>query len=177
MAIGLRLIAAVLLGAAVVPVMSTAGLAQQLTHTPARIAVLNPFSPPEPGFEAFRGALHELGYTEGQNLVIEIRWAEGRLERLPQLATELATLKPDVIFAPGEQGLRAAKNATTDTPIVVVACDPLDKLIASLARPGGRATGLSCVHSELAGKRLELMKEMVSNPYSRRRALQPERSK
>jgi hypothetical protein len=125
--------------------------------------VLNPFSPPEPGFEAFRGALRELGYVEGRNLVFEIRWAHGRLDRLPELARELVPLKPDVIFAPGEQGLRAAKDATTttDTPIVVVACDPLDQLIKSLARPGGSATGLSCIHSELAGKRLEMLKELV----------------
>jgi putative ABC transport system substrate-binding protein len=127
----------------------------------AKIAVLDPFSPPESGFEAFRGALRDLGYIEGQNLIIEIRWAHGRLERLPQLAAELVPLKPEVIFAPGEQGLRAAKEATTDIPIVTVACDPLDKLIKSLARPGGNATGLSCVHSELAGKRLEMLKELM----------------
>jgi len=123
--------------------------------------VLNPFAPPEPAFETFREGLRELGYVEGQNVVFEIRWAHGRLERLPELARELSTLKPDIIFAPGEQGLRAAKQATTDTPIVVVACDPLDQLIKSLARPGGSATGLSCIHSELAGKRVEMLKELV----------------
>jgi putative ABC transport system substrate-binding protein len=125
--------------------------------------VLNPFSPPEPGFEAFRGAFRELGYVEGENLVFEVRWAHGLLERLPELAAELVPLKPDVIFAPGEQGLRAAKQATagTNTPIVVVACDPLDQLIKSLARPGGSATGLSCIHSELAAKRLEMLKELI----------------
>jgi putative ABC transport system substrate-binding protein len=129
----------------------------------ARVAVLNPFIPPEPGYDAFHAELRELGYIEGKNLIIEVRWAEGRLERLPDLARELVALKPDVIFAPGEQGLRAAKDATTTIPIVVVACDPLDKLIKSLARPGGSATGLSCVHSELAGKRLEIMKEFLPN--------------
>src|SRR6266487_1389098 len=147
-----RLIAAVVFGAAVAVIASTNHLWAQTAKAPARVAVLNPFSPPEPGFEAFRGALRELGYVEGENLVFEVRWAHGRLERLPELAAELVPLKPDVIFAPGEQGLRAAKQATagTNTPIVVVACDPLEQLIKSLARPGGSATGLSCIHSELA---------------------------
>jgi putative ABC transport system substrate-binding protein len=133
----------------------------QTAKAPALVAVLNPFSPPEAGFEAFRGALRELGYVEGENVRFEVRWAHGRLERLPELAAELASLRPNVIFAPGEQGLMAAKQVTTDTPIVVVACDPLDQLIRSLARPGGSATGLSCVHSDLAGKRLEMLKELV----------------
>jgi putative ABC transport system substrate-binding protein len=96
--------------------------------------VLNPFSPPEPGFEAFRGALRELGYVEGRNLVFEIRWAHGRLDRLPELARELVPLKPDVIFAPGEQGLRAAKEATTttDTPIEGRSCTRPARSAASL---------------------------------------------
>jgi putative ABC transport system substrate-binding protein len=135
--------------------------AQQAPKTPARVAVLSPQSPPEPGFEAFRAALRELGYAEGHDLVLEVRWARGLLERLPELATQLVSLKPHVIFAPGEQGLRAAKQSTTDTPIVTVACDPLDKLVMSLAHPGGSATGLSCVHSDLAGKRLQLLKEAM----------------
>src|SRR3954452_1832633 len=67
----------------------------------------------------------------------------------------------DVVFAPGEQGLAAVKQAARDTPIVTVACDPLDRLIVSLSAPGGSATGLSCVSSELAGKRLEMLKELV----------------
>jgi len=138
-------------------------LRAETAKAPARVAVLNPFSPPEPGFETFRGALRELGYVEGENLVFEVRWAHGQLERLPKLAAELVPFKPDVIFAPGEQGLRAAKLATTasHTPIVFVACDPLDQLIKSLASPGGSATGLSCIHSDLAGKRLEMLKELI----------------
>jgi putative tryptophan/tyrosine transport system substrate-binding protein len=157
-----RLIAAVAFGAAVAAIASTNHLWAQTAKSPARVAVLNPFSPPEPGFEAFRAALRELGYVEGENLVFEVRWAHGRLEQLPELAAELVPLKPDVIFAIGEHGLRAAKQVTTtDTPIVVTACDPLDQLIKSLARPGGSATGLSCVHSDLAGKRVEMLKELV----------------
>jgi putative ABC transport system substrate-binding protein len=152
----------VVFGAAIAG-LGSSDLRAQTTKAPARVAVLNPFSPPEPGFEAFRAALRGLGYVEGQNLLFEIRWAHGRLERLPDLAGELVLFNPDVIFAPGEQGLRAAKQATatTNTPIVVVACDPLDQLIKSLARPGGSATGLSCIHSELAGKRVEMLKELV----------------
>jgi putative ABC transport system substrate-binding protein len=128
-----------------------------------RVGVLNPFAPPEHSFDAFRAALNELGYIEDQNLHLEIKWAHGRLDRLPELARELIALKPDDIFAIGEQGLLAVKNATTDTPIVALVCDPLDKFIDSLAKPGGIATGVTCVHSELTGKRLQLMKELIPN--------------
>jgi putative ABC transport system substrate-binding protein len=154
------IIAVVVFGVAAAALLSS-DLCAQTIKPPARVAVLDPYSPPEAGFEAFRGALRELGYVEGQNLIFETRWAHGRLERLPELARELVPLKPDVILAPGEQALRAAKEATTDTPIVVMACDPLDRLIKSLARPGGSATGLTCIHSELAGKRVEMLKELV----------------
>jgi putative ABC transport system substrate-binding protein len=136
-------------------------LCAQTIKAPARVGVLNTQSPPEAGFDAFRGALRELGYVEGQNLEIEARWAHGRLERLPELARELVPLKPDVILAPGEQALRAAKEATPDTPVVVLACDPLDRLFKILARAGGSATGLTCMQSELTGKRVELLKELV----------------
>src|SRR3954471_16967569 len=148
-----RLITTMFFGAAVAALVSS-DLCAQTTKGPARVAVLNPFSPPEPGFEAFRGALRELGYVEGRNLVFEIRWAHGRLDRLPELARELVPLKPDVIFAPGEQGLRAAKEATTttDTPIVVVACDPLDQLIKGTSNNArGRKFGLGPVFDCLPG--------------------------
>jgi putative ABC transport system substrate-binding protein len=156
----IRLVTAVF--GAVAVTSAASNLSAQSTTEPARVAVLNPFSPPEPGFDAFEGALRELGYVKDHNLEIQVRWAHGRLERLPELAVELVSLKPQVIFAPGEQGLRAAKQATTatNTPIVVVACDPLDQLIKSLARPGGSATGFSCIHSELAKKRVEMLNEL-----------------
>jgi putative ABC transport system substrate-binding protein len=127
----------------------------------ARLAILSPFSSPEPAIDAFRQELARLGWVDGRNLEIETRLVHGRLEHLPAMAAELVGLKPNVIFAPGEQGLAAAKKATRETAIVTIACDPLDRLIVSLAAPGGSATGLSCVHSELAGKRLELLKELV----------------
>jgi putative ABC transport system substrate-binding protein len=150
----------VIFGAAVAA-LGSSDLGAQTAKAPVRVGVLNPFSPPEPGFETFREALRDLGYVEGQNLAFEVQWAHGRLERLPDLARELVLFKPDIIFTPGEQALSAAKQATTDTPIVVIACDPLDQLVKSIARPGGSATGLSCIHSELAGKRLEMLKELV----------------
>jgi putative ABC transport system substrate-binding protein len=102
-----------------------------------------------------RASFRALGWFEGQNLDLDMAWVHGRLEHLPAAALEIAGRKPDVVFAPGEQGLAAVKQAARETPIVTVACDPLDRLIVSLSAPGGSATGLSCVSSELAGKRLE----------------------
>src|SRR5205085_11894141 len=146
---GLAVLVAVAVAASEAP-------AQPMTRR-AKVAVLSPFAPPEPGLEALRQELNRLGWIEGQNLDLEVAWMDGRLERLPAAAAELSAHRPDVIFAPGEQGLAAAKRAG-ETPIVTVACDPLDRLIVSLAAPGGSATGVSCVHSELAGKRLEILK-------------------
>jgi putative ABC transport system substrate-binding protein len=123
--------------------------------------VLSPHAPGEAGLNTFRAALRDFGYQEGRNLTLEIRWAEGRMERLPSLARELVQFGPQVIFVGGEPALQAAKAATADIPIVVFACDPVDKLVVSLARPRGGATGVTCIHSELAGKRLELLKEMM----------------
>ena len=113
--------------------------------------------------EAFRRGLRDLCYVEGQNVVIELRWAEGRLERLSDLAAELVRLKVDVIQTHATPGALAAKQATTTIPIVMaVAADPVGSgLVASLARPGGNITGLSLLAPELAGKRLQLLKEVV----------------
>ncbi len=113
--------------------------------------------------EAFRRGLRDLGYVEGQNVAIEFRWAEGRLERLPDLAAELVRLKVDVIVAQGTPGPLAAKQATRTIPIVMAAAgDPVGAgLVASLARPGGNVTGLSLQVPELGGKRLQLLQEVV----------------
>jgi putative ABC transport system substrate-binding protein len=113
--------------------------------------------------QAFLRGLHELGYVEGRNIVIEYRYAEGRLERLPALAAELVALKVDVIVGSGVSAALAAKQATATLPIVFpVAGDPVtDGLVASLAYPGGNATGLSAVGPDLAGKSLELLKQAV----------------
>ena len=113
--------------------------------------------------EAFRQGLRALGYVEGQNIAIEYRFAEGRLDRLPDLASELVRLKVDVIVATVAPVAVAAKNATGAIPIVMVAvADPVGLgLVASLARPGGNITGLSNVAVELGAKQLEILKEAV----------------
>ena len=112
--------------------------------------------------EAFRQRLRELGYVEGKNITIEYRYAEGKLERLPDLAAELARLRVDVIVTAGP-AILAAKKATATIPIVFGgAPDPVGSgLVSSLARPGGNITGLSTMGSDLDGKRLELFKEAV----------------
>jgi putative ABC transport system substrate-binding protein len=106
--------------------------------------------------------LRKLGYTEGGNLLVERRFAEGRLERLPALAAELVALKPDVIFAGASQAALAAARATSTIPIVFVAVsDPVGLgLVKSLARPGTNATGLSAQNIEVHSKRLQLLKEV-----------------
>jgi putative ABC transport system substrate-binding protein len=118
-------------------------------------------------FEAIRLALRELGYIEGQNIAIEYRSAEGKLDRLPELAAELVRLKVDMIVAAGgDSVIRTAKNATKTIPIVMVGSgiDPVEAgLVKSLARPGGNVTGLTLLSGELGGKRLELLKEAVPN--------------
>jgi putative ABC transport system substrate-binding protein len=113
--------------------------------------------------DAFRRGLRDLGYVEGQNIVVEYRWAEGQYDRFPQFATELVRLPVDVIVTAGTPGTLAAKRATTTIPIVMaVAGDALGAgLVSSLARPGGNVTGLSTLLPELEGKRLELLKEIV----------------
>jgi ABC-type uncharacterized transport system substrate-binding protein len=114
--------------------------------------------------DAFRQGLRDLGYLEGQNILIEYRFAEGRLDRLPDFAAELVRLKVDVIVAGGGgQAIKPAKDATSTIPIVMTgSVDPLESgLVASLARPGGNITGLSLGGNELSGKRLELLKETV----------------
>lgn len=136
---------------------AAAAYAQQ---RPKLVGILSPFAPSEPGIDAFRRELIRLGWSEGDNLTVTVEAVHGRLEKLPQSAAALVRRMPDVIFAPGEQGLAAAKNAGS-IPIVTVACDPLDRLIATLAAPGGTATGLTCINSELAGKRLELLRELI----------------
>src|SRR3989337_1028421 len=131
----------------------------------ARIGFLTPnmaASPPHVR-EAFRQGLHDLGYVEGRNVVIEYRDAEGKSERFPALAAELVALKVDVIVAPGTPAALAAKQATRTLPIVFpIAGDPVTSgLVTSLARPGGNVTGLSALSPELVGKWLELLTQAV----------------
>ena len=136
--------------------------AQTPTKLP-RVGWLGNMAPPPPPvgqLEGFRQGLREAGYVEGQNVIIEYRWAEGHLDRLPALALELASLKVDVLMVSGPPALEAAKRAGT-IPIVDVTCDPMEIFGVSLARPGASATGLTCVSSELAPKRLQLLRETL----------------
>ena len=113
--------------------------------------------------EAFRQGLRELGYVEGKNIVIEYRYAEGKLDRFPALAAELVRLKVDIIVTTGATATRSAKEATATIPIVMSQDpDPVGNgFVASLARPGGNITGLSSLTADLSGKRLELLKEIL----------------
>jgi putative ABC transport system substrate-binding protein len=134
--------------------------AQQPLKIP-RIGLLRSGSPADPYVEAFRQGLRALGYVEGQNLIIEYRYAEGKLDRLSELAAELVRLKVDIIITSGEASIRAAKRTTRTIPIVMAnSGDPVESgLVASLAQPGGNITGLSALSPELSGKALELLKE------------------
>jgi len=149
---------------AIVSAMTSAVVAdaQQATKV-ARVGVLRAGSMPDPLLETFRQRLVELGYTEGRDINIEVRWAEGRAERLPHLAVDLVRLKPDVIVAGGGGPLEAVSRATNTIPIVMpVSADPVRMgLAASLAHPGGNVTGLVALDDELAGKWIELLKEAI----------------
>src|SRR5262245_46514094 len=113
----------------------------------------------------FRQGLRELGWVEGQNIVIESRWAEGRFERLADLATELVRLKVEVLYAQGGAAAVAAKQATDTIPIVTMTGDPVAQgLLASLARPGGNVTGVSLTNVVLSQKRLEILQEVLARP-------------
>ena len=153
--------------------------AQQAGKVP-RIGYLRVTSPSDrpPLLDAFRQRLRELGWVEGQNIVIDYRYAEGRVDRLPDLAAELVRLKVDLIVSAGTQGVTAAKNATETIPIVMIGVrDPVGTgLIASLARPGGNVTGVSGYTGlEIVAKQLELLKETVPKsavwPSSRTRPM------
>jgi putative ABC transport system substrate-binding protein len=156
----IRKIATCLVATALLPGVYFAE-AQQQPKQMHRIAILSPATRPRPVIDAFRQRLRELGYTENQNAVFADRYAEFKVERLPQLAAELVKLKPDVIFTHSVTGARAAKQATSTIPIVIGAAGDLvkDGIISSLARPGENVTGVTLLSAELEGKRLELLKE------------------
>src|SRR5437867_725483 len=113
--------------------------------------------------QAFRERLRELGYIEGQNITIEYRYFEGRVERLPELAAELVRLKCDVIVTTGTEAAEAAKKEIKTLPVVMAFSGDAVRLgiVAALARPGGNITGLTSINAELSGNRLELLKEVV----------------
>ena len=139
--------------------------AQQPTKVP-RIGYLSTngdASNPPPSVEAFRQGLRDLGYVEGKNILVEYRYAEGKLERVPGLVTELVQLNVDALVLGTLTAIRAATQATKTIPIVMVTnSDPVATgLVDSLARPGGNITGLTRLTRDLSGKRLELLKEVV----------------
>ena len=145
-------------GLIAMPAFARAQQAGKIQH----IGFLSLSSGPGPPAEAFRQRLRELGYVEGRNLVIEYRWAAGKQERLPELAAELVRVKVEVIVASSTPTAEAAKRATSTIPIVMApVADPVGSgLVASLARPGGNVTGLTNLATELAGKRLQLVREL-----------------
>ena len=156
-------------GAAVV--WALAARAQQATKMP-RIGILSPGRSElsDPNFNvinAFLQGLHDLGYTEGRSLAVERRYADGRSDRLTELAAELVSRKPDIIVAFSTTAARPAKEATGTIPIVAIAmANPVgDELVASLARPGGNVTGTTFLGPELAAKRLQLLREVVAGLY------------
>ena len=138
-------------------------------QTPAgkiyRVGILQPGKPPEPLVEALRERLKELGYREGHNIAYEYRWAEGKNERLVELAKELVDVKVDVITTLSTPAALAAKNVTKTIPIVFTGVgDPVGAgVVHSLSHPGGNVTGISTLATELSAKRLELLKEIVPN--------------
>ena len=142
-----------------------AARAQQPSRVP-KIGYLSPVSAAS-GFlardEMFRQGLRELGYVDGTNIVIEYRFADGQFDRLPALAAELVQLKVDVIVTAVTQASLAARDATKTIPIVIAGVsDPVGSgLIENLARPGGNITGTSSQTSEVVGKSLELLKEVI----------------
>jgi putative ABC transport system substrate-binding protein len=155
-----RTFIAILGAAAAWPV---AARAQKTARMP-RLGVLLYSTPQDdPQARALQDGLRDLGYIDGQNVSIEYRFAEGKVERLPDLAADLVRLKPDLLFPIGGDVAPFVSKATRTIPIVfVISADPLQLgLVASLARPGGNATGFSFLQDELASKRLELLKEVA----------------
>ena len=115
-------------------------------------------TPPTP----FQNRMRELRYSEGKEVTVEYRFAEGRPGELPRLARELVDAKVDVILAIGDEAIVAAKNATPTVPIVMVACDAVTTgFVVSLARPGGNLTGVTCMTSEMLPKRLAVFRELL----------------
>jgi putative ABC transport system substrate-binding protein len=157
---------AFLLAAAAWPALAWAGAVRaQAPAKVRRIGLLSQYSPSDtaPLHQAFRLGLRNLGWIEGKNISIEYRYAEGRADRLPDLAADLVRLKVEVIVASASTAALAAQEATRAIPIVMASGgDPVAfGLVGSLARPGGNVTGLSQMTTEMAGKRLELLREMV----------------
>jgi putative tryptophan/tyrosine transport system substrate-binding protein len=142
--------------------LSLAAYAQQADKLP-RVGVLTNAPLTSAHYAAFRQALRDLGYVEGKNITFIPKSAQGNADLFPELARELAGANVNVMVVAGDQGLRAAKEATVTIPIPIVTlvCEMPDHLIVSIARPGGKATAITCMSTELAGKRVQLLKELL----------------
>ena len=138
---------------------SLAAMAQPVAGVPRVGFLANGSATTSPSVDAFRKGLRDLGYIEGENIALEIRWAEGHFERMPELALELVRWKPDLLVAVVPQGFRAVRGATKSIPVVVIACDPAESVVQNIARPSGNITGVTCMASDLTPKRLQLLKE------------------
>ena len=136
---------------------------QQLAGVP-RVGAIISASEPHPFVDAFWRGLQALGYSDGRNIVVELRYTQGRSDRAAQFADEFVRSKVDVIVAHFTPAVRAAMAATKTIPIVVVAGAPLQSgFIKSLSQPGGNVTGLSAMDAELGGKRIQLLREIIPN--------------
>src|SRR5262245_4746722 len=154
-----RELISIVIGAAAWPLVARA---QQKAMPVIGVLSTGSPGPSSPFMGAFRQGLSEAGYVEGQNLAIEYRWAEGNYDRLPALAADLVGRKVDVILASAGPAAQAAKTATASVPIVFVVTSPVEMgLVLSLGHPGGNITGLDFNSADLAGKRLELLRELV----------------
>src|SRR5262245_20066476 len=153
----------ILFAGALLAVAVTAEPQQQKKIPRIGYLAVNPLTTTTYRFHAFRQGLHQLGHAEGKDFVIEYRSADGKVDRLNELAAELVRLKVDVIVTTGPTPTRSAKAATATIPIVMTAVgDPVGNgFVASLAHPGGNITGLSNLAPEISGKQLELLRETV----------------
>jgi putative ABC transport system substrate-binding protein len=152
---------AFLAGAAALLAAPRTAEAQQAGKLP-RVGILLLSDSSQSVVDAFRQGLRELGHVEGQTIALELRWAEGKEEHFPRLASELVHLKVDVIFATVAAAAQAAKTATKAIPIVTAVNDPIAAgFVANVARPGGNITGLSMMSPEVVGKQLELLRQVV----------------
>jgi putative ABC transport system substrate-binding protein len=140
-------------------------LAAQAEQIPYRIGLVSPgfASSMASRVEALKNGLRDLGYIEGQNITMEYRWGDGKDERVPGLVSDLMNLKVDMFLTHGVLATRAARDASATIPIVCFDCGDLvaTSLVESLSRPGGNITGVTLIHPETSGKRLELLKEMI----------------
>jgi putative ABC transport system substrate-binding protein len=146
----------------VVAILSGLGSSAQAQSKIPRVGILFMGGRDQPHLAAFKQGLRERGYSEGKNIVLEYRYAEGKYDRLPELADELVRMKVEVIVTTSSISAHAVRRATTTIPIVMTSGSPVERGLAeSLAKPGGNVTGLTVMASQLSGKRLEILKETI----------------